>query len=339
MLSSSHWLLALFWNHKYWLPPGVTWEDMAELEGAHYPMAQHLLLSIPCAMLLVVIRYFFERLIALPLSQVLGVRDKVRLKAPLNPILEAYYAAHSKCPKEGQLISLAKQCDLPSKRVERWFRCRRNQERPGLTKKFAEACWRFTFYFTSFFSGLAILYPPLQPSLSWYYMLELAFYCSLVLTLPFDVKRKDFTEQIVHHVATLLLIFVSYCTNLLRFGMIVMVIHDASDYILEMAKMLHYAQWKRTCEILFVVFALVFMFSRLVRAPPFFVYYFLNTFLMVLQLLHIFWSFMILRMIYNIKEKDDRSDTDETDDNSEEERELTRKKEKRIRYSNGTKAR
>uniref|UniRef100_A0A8D0GYR4 TLC domain-containing protein n=1 Tax=Sphenodon punctatus TaxID=8508 RepID=A0A8D0GYR4_SPHPU len=264
-------LSEVFWNHKYWLPPGVTWEDMAELEGAHYPMAQHLLLSIPCAMLLVA-AFFLTEL----------------------------------------LISLAKQCDLPSKRVERWFRCRRNQERPGLTKKFAEACWRFTFYFTSFFSGLAILYPPLQPSLSWYYMLELAFYCSLVLTLPFDVKRKDFTEQIVHHVATLLLIFVSYCTNLLRFGMIVMVIHDASDYILEMAKMLHYAQWKRTCEILFVVFALVFMFSRLVLFPmsiyyyfaiqfkPFFVYYFLNTFLMVLQLLHIFWSFMILRMIYNI---------------------------------------
>ena len=46
---------------------------------------------------------------------------------------------------------------------------------------------------------------------------------------------QDFKEQIIHHIATITLIFVSYCANLIRFGMIVMLVHDASDYILEVS--------------------------------------------------------------------------------------------------------
>lgn len=42
---------------------------------------------------------------------------------------------------QGELISLAKQCDLPVRKVERWFRRRRNTDRPSLSKKFCEAWW------------------------------------------------------------------------------------------------------------------------------------------------------------------------------------------------------
>ena len=34
---------------------------------------------------------------------------------------------------QGALISLAKRCDLPVRKVERWFRCRRNADRPSLS--------------------------------------------------------------------------------------------------------------------------------------------------------------------------------------------------------------
>ncbi|NXP47764.1 CERS4 synthase, partial [Heliornis fulica] len=248
---------------------------------------------------------------------------------------------------QGDLISLAKKIDLPVKKVETWFRHRRAQDRPRLMKKFCESSWRFTFYFTSFFSGLALLYDkswfwdhtvtwlkypkqPLPPTLGWFYLLELSFYCSLVATLPFDVKRKDFKEQIIHHIATITLIFVSYCANLVRFGVIVMLIHDASDYILELAKMLLYMKKKRVCEATFMVFAGVFIISRLVVFPLITYYYFMtkfqfflvscliNVFLMILQLLHIFWSYLIIQMIFTVilhgaKRKDARSDTEESD--------------------------
>lgn len=42
---------------------------------------------------------------------------------------------------QSELLSLAKQCDLPVRKVEKWFRRRRNMDRPCLTKKFSEAWW------------------------------------------------------------------------------------------------------------------------------------------------------------------------------------------------------
>ncbi|XP_048143560.1 ceramide synthase 4-like isoform X6 [Corvus hawaiiensis] len=285
-----------FWHHEYWLPPGAIWEDLKESADVHYPQPQHLLLCIPGALLLIFVRFIFERTVALPLGRALGVSDKQRPKVQTNVTLEGFYILLGKTPKKEELVSLAKKSDLPVRNVETWFRHRRAQDHPRLMKKFCEASWRFTFYFTSFFSGLALLYDaldsyccllytqkpwfwdhtvcwlkfpqqPLSPVLGSFYLLELSFYCSLVATLPFDVKRKDFKEQIIHHIATITLIFVSYCANMIRFGMIVMLVHDASDYILELAKILHYLKWKRVCETVFNVFAVVFIISRLVIFP------------------------------------------------------------------------
>ncbi|XP_032858968.1 ceramide synthase 4 isoform X2 [Tyto alba] len=293
-----------FWHHEYWLPPGATWEDMKESANIHYPQPQNLLLCIPGALLLIIVRSIFERTLALPLGRRLGVSDKLRPKVQPNVMLEGFYVLLGRTPKEGDLVSLAKQSDLPVEKVKIWFRHRRAQDRPRVMKKFCEASWRFAFYFTSFFSGLGLLYDkpwfwdhtvcwlrfpqqPLPSALDWFYLLELSFYCSLVATLPFDVKRK-------------------------------------------LAKMLHYMKWKRACEAVFIGFAVVFIISRLVIFPLITYYYFvtkfqlflisclINTFLMILQLLHIFWSYLIIQMLFSVilhgaKRKDARSDTEESD--------------------------
>lgn len=346
------------WQEEFWLPPGIRWRDieMKEDEG-HFPLPRDLIYTLPLAFAFIALRYVFERLIAVPFSKYLGVKDRIRIRAPSIPKLEAFYKQNSRQPSQSEAVSLGKQCGLSQRKIQTWFRHRRNQDRPSNTKKFCEASWRFVFYLIAFTGGLGSLinmpwfwdhkecwrgYPkqPVADIHYWYYILEMSFYLSLLLCVSVDVKRKDFKEQVIHHIATIFLIGFSYCANYVRVGTLVMLVHDSSDFLLESAKMFHYAVWTKTCDSLFVVFALVFLVTRLVVFPgrvvhttlvvsleffqPFFGYYFFNALLLVLQALHIFWAYLILRMVYKFAfmgkvERDERSDEEsEEDDNDEE---------------------
>lgn len=348
----SEWL----WWERLWLPEGVSWADLEDNEGRVYAKASHLYAVVPCALCVLVVRYLFERYLATPLADALGVRDKLRHAAEPNPLLENYFCSQGRVPSEADVRSLCKKTSWPERKVQVWFRRRRNQERPGLRKRFCEASWRCVFYLFAFVYGVLALYDkpwfynlkdvwagfPKQsmlPSQYWYYILEMGFYLSLVLRLTFDVKRKDFKEQVIHHTATMTLLSFSWISNYIRIGTLVMAVHDSSDILLEGAKVLNYAKWQKSSDGIFVVFTILFMVTRLVifpfwlihctwvypldEFPPFFGYYFFNVMLSVLQLLHIYWAMLISRMVYKFifskLEGDDRSDEEEDDSDSSKE--------------------
>ncbi|XP_005730205.1 ceramide synthase 2 [Pundamilia nyererei] len=295
------------WWDRLWLPGNLSWSALEDKEGRVYAKVSHLYASLPCALCLLVVRYLFERYFATPLANFWGIRDKIRLPAEQNPILEKYFCSQTRVPSQADVWSLCKKTGWPERRVQVWFRRRRNQERPGLRKRFSEASWRCAFYLFAFFGGILALYDKpwvynlrevwagfpkqsLLPSQYWYYMLEMGFYLSLVFSLTFDVKRKG-------------------------------------------AKVFNYATWQQTSNGMFVVFAVVFMVTRLIvfpfwlihctwvypleLYPAFFGYYFFNVMLLVLQLLHLYWAALILRMVYKFiftqLEGDDRSDKEEDD--------------------------
>ncbi|XP_028650936.1 ceramide synthase 2-like [Erpetoichthys calabaricus] len=347
-----------FWWDRLWLPYNLTWTDLEDRDGRVYAKASDLWITLPLALLFLVVRQAFELYVATPLANLLNVKDKVRLKATPNTVLEDFYISTSKHPKQLDIEALSKKAGYSLRQVERWFRRRRNQDRPSLLKKFREASWRFIFYLIAFIAGLAALidkpwfydlkevwkgFPTLTllPSQYWYYMIELGFYWSLLFSVASDVKRKDFKEQIIHHLATIILISFSWCVNYIRAGTLIMLVHDSADYLLESAKMFNYAGWKNTCNAIFIVFAAVFIITRLVifpfwilhctwvypteLYPPFFGYYFFNGLLAVLQLLHIFWACLILRMAWKFITgnyvEDERSDREETDNSEEGEEE------------------
>ncbi|KAG7246632.1 hypothetical protein CRUP_038434, partial [Coryphaenoides rupestris] len=126
------------------------------------------------------------------------------------------------------MVRLMVDCGRTQRQIQRWFRLRRNQDRPSNAKKFGEAAWRFCFYLIAFLAGLACVIDPMERAHYWYYMLELGFYCSLLMRISVDVKRKDFREQVIHHFATIFLLSFSYCANYIRIGTLVMLLHDSS---------------------------------------------------------------------------------------------------------------
>ncbi|XP_026545270.1 ceramide synthase 4-like, partial [Notechis scutatus] len=355
MAQLTQWLL----RQEYWLPSGITWEDMEDTEDVHYPKPHHLLFSLPITLLLVTLRFLFDRKIAIPLSKKLGLQEKVRWKPSPNPILEAFYTKWRKNPQKEEVSGLAKQCDLQPRQVERWFRYRLNQNRPSLTKKFCEASWRTVHSLIFILMGLAVLYDkpwfwnirecwvgyPLKPlhlSLYGYYLLQFSLYLTLVISMPFDVKQKDFNMMIVHHVISMLLIGFSYCVNFIPIGSLVMILQDAPDTPMYAAKVFKYLKWQKTCNTLFIIFSVVFLFNRAIVFPykilystfyhlaeahePYFGYYFFNALLMLVYVLNVLWSCVIILMLYRFLihgklEKDARSDSEssEEDDVDEEE--------------------
>nr|XP_038935635.1 ceramide synthase 5 isoform X3 [Rattus norvegicus]XP_038935636.1 ceramide synthase 5 isoform X3 [Rattus norvegicus] len=191
--------------------------------------------------------------------------------------------------------------------------------------------WRFTFYFCIFCYGVRFLwsmpwlwdtrqcwynypYQPLSRELYYYYLTQLAFYWSLVFSQFIDVKRKDFLMMFMHHLIAVTLISFSYINNMVRVGAIILCLHDSADSLLEAAKLANYARQERLCNTLFVIFGAAFMVTRLGIFPlwilnttlfesweiigPFPSWWLFNGLLLILQMLHVIWSYLIARTAF-----------------------------------------
>lgn len=141
------------------------------------------------------------------------------------------------------------------------------------------------------------------------------FYWSLFVSQFFDVRRKDFWQMFVHHIATIILMSFSWVTNLHRVGSLVLIVHDCADIFLEAAKMAKYSGYQKVCDVIFAIFTVLWIITRLgvypfwiiystsIEAPkivPMFpAYYIFNGLLILLLILHIFWTYLILKIAYN----------------------------------------
>jgi ceramide synthetase len=62
------------------------------------------------------------------------------------------------------------------------------------------------------------------------------------MLVALQVRRKDWLESMIHHIATVILLAYSYWVNFTRIGVMVLLLHDVGDIFLEAAKLARYSQ-------------------------------------------------------------------------------------------------
>jgi hypothetical protein len=230
-------------------------------------------------------------------------------------------------------------------------------------RKLSESVWKMLFYLTSFgwgtllvarrdwtwinsydalFDHVPTLYAApdsIDGDIRLFYLFELGFYVhSVYAHVAIEIRRKDFVEMLVHHVATFALIAISYSTRFVAVGTLIVCLHDLSDILLETAKQYIYLGRETMANLWFAIWVLSWIVLRLVYFPFFILpgslwispgkigryphWASCAVMLIVLQILHIFWTWMIARMIWRMfaggdKVRDTRED-DNTDESSKE---------------------
>ncbi|XP_078162894.1 ASC1-like protein 1 isoform X1 [Carex rostrata] len=175
------------------------------------------------------------------------------------------------------------------------------------------------------------------------YMYAAGFYTYSIFALMFwETRRSDFGVSMSHHVATAVLIVLSYIFRFARVGAIVLAVHDASDVFLEIGKMSKYSGFEAIASVSFQLFVISWVLLRLIYYPfwilrstsyevvltldkkkhefdgPIY-YYVFNTLLFSLLVLHIYWWVLMFRMVLKqIKSRgvvsdDVRSDSEDED--------------------------
>lgn len=173
----------------------------------------------------------------------------------------------------------------------------------------------------------------------WYNNVTVAFYLSLSLSHFFEARRKDFWQMFIHHLITLTLFIVSWIVNAIRGSSLVNFVHDIADVLLEAGKATNYAKYEKTCSVIFSLFSLVWIvtrlgvFSRIVYVgvtqfptihPKYPMYYIFTVLNISLLVLHIIWTYMIykvaVRMFKTSAVSDVRSSSEESESDSEEQK-------------------
>ena len=321
-----------FWNDKFWLPPGVSFLDIKSNQNVSYPRPRDLFALPLYGFTAYIIRILYEKYVTNPIVAKLW---KVDLKA------------------------LEKANEIHDQR-----RRRKLQKISCKMAKIAEASWKSIFNVVSFTYGFCVLlrapwfwdthhcwigYPrhPLWPSVYWYYMIEGAYFSSLLFHNAHDLQRKDGVAMLLHHLVALILIVFSYATNEIRLGSLWLLLHSAATIFLHLTKILLYCTCNAAAYYSFNVFAFTFVFTRLFIYPlyllhtlfvkfywhfqPYPWHYIAQSLAIVLQSMHILWSYMIVKTaIRNFRssalDRDDRSDSEKEEEEEVNGREETEKK-------------
>ena len=336
------------WNPHFWFgKTNITWSDFEDVNTR----TEELFYPIPIAIILLVSRMMFVNNVFDKFGHFMGLKQSSNKNSLPNEALEEVYKSKKKLDNDS-IIKEVMKLGMSQRQAERWLRKRCRSDTPTKSEKLIETTWRATYYLSMWIYGLYILY---QKQWVWdtrycwygyphhrvedetrrYYMVQLTFYWFLTCSQIYGdsgKKRKDFWQMLLHHAATISLINFSWVLNMVRAGMLVLVLHDSADVFLEIAKVCKYANLQKACNVVFALFVFTWIITRLYIYPKYVVYttifevaeivgvapvyYVMNAFMVLLLVLHVIWTFYIIKALEkalkadgNI-EKDERSSSD-----------------------------
>ena len=174
-----------------------------------------------------------------------------------------------------------------------------------------------------FFKGFP--YPEITPAMKRFYMIDLAYHMESWLHLVLSKPRNDFAEMFLHHLATAILIMSSYMTNTIGQGVSCMFLNDHADFWIGMIRVVMDVSGPVTIGLVAFGFGSTFVYTRMFVFPFYMIKFagwdqwvlfdgqgFFNTkmtpFLMVLQVLNIYWCFLIFKMFARFASKGEAID-------------------------------
>ena len=179
--------------------------------------------------------------------------------------------------------------------------------------------WRWLYDYDALFASVPQLYRTgaVDRDLYWFNMFQMGFYVHSVVAHVFiETRRSDFAQMLVHHVVTLVLIGASFSLRFVAAGAIIVLVHDASDVLFEIAKLHVYSGDEWRANVWFAAWVLSWIGLRLVYFPRYIVYGAVwesvahlgawphhatcSALLCALQALHVFWSVLIGRMVWRL---------------------------------------
>lgn len=151
-------------------------------------------------------------------------------------------------------------------------------------QKFRGSMWRLIVYTFMSLYGLIILFDKewilhpysyskgitkqhLPNTIRLYYYGEIVHYVYSLYLLFAEPMLKDFYQMLIHHLVALFLIVGSYYEDQFRFGTVVLILHDISDPLMEYAKICFYLKKQKHADIVFTLFASVFLILRCIFYP------------------------------------------------------------------------
>uniref|UniRef100_A0A7S2V1S2 TLC domain-containing protein n=1 Tax=Fibrocapsa japonica TaxID=94617 RepID=A0A7S2V1S2_9STRA len=341
------------------VPLGNIRERVLELfDKGEFRHTDVLVLGFYVALVWVILRYMITSFVSKPLGRWCMCLEPVNYEE--NKILDKEFErSTSKVLSEEHKVLLPAKTNLPLQQIVDYFKAKRMERRQRQQlHKFTQSFWELVAYTFLVAWGVYVHHdqPYLTDSMSlWedfpiqhvrpceklYYVMELGLYLNFFVYQFLDHRRSDWVEYFVHHSVTLFLLLFSWLTSFIRVGLVIMIIHDTSDPLLNLAKIFNYTAKKRPrfqicADVTFAIFALVFFVTRILFYPGYLLkatfitilevmvmhpcYYVWNPLMGTLFVLNVLWFFMICKVIQKAlsgKLDDVRSDDDIDTDEGE----------------------